>query len=441
MNNPEKRHYTLKCSLCGHRQEDDGVRLTCPGGHGPALLQADYAEREFSPCSGDPGLFRYRSWLPVTRTLPGVGRTVVFRSHGLARHLGLRNLWIAFNGYWPERDATLETCTFKELEAHTVLARMPQDPPVLVVASAGNTAAAFAAACSRYGTHCLLIVPESGLTRLRLREPLHHRVRLVVLEGADYADAISLAEAFAHHPGFQLEGGVRNVGRRDGLGTVMYAAAEAMGELPEYYFQAVGSAAGGIAVHEAAKRLLDSGAFPGVRLPRLMFSQNASFAPIHAAWRSGRREYNGSAGDDEREAIRTAFADELTNRFPPYAVHSGVHDVLTESRGDVLVADRTSALAATHMVSERENVDIEPAAAVAAASLVEAAKDGRIPEDSPVLLNVTGGGRTRLAQDHVLVQAEPTLRVKPGEPRESVVARVRELFSDHEIYAREAHVA
>ncbi|MFG2761625.1 cysteate synthase [Streptomyces wuyuanensis] len=440
MNNPEKRHYTLKCPLCGHRQEDDGLRLTCPHGHGPALLQADYTQEEFTPHSRDLGLFRYRSWLPVTRTLPGAGRTVVFRSHGLARHLGLRNLWIAFNGYWPERGATLETCTFKELEAHTVLARMPQDSPVLVVASAGNTAAAFAAACSHYGLSCLLVVPESGLTKLQLRAPLHHGVRLVVLEGADYADAISLAEAVADHQGFHLEGGVRNIGRRDGLGTVMYAAAEEMGELPQYYFQAVGSAAGGIAVHEAAKRLLGSGAFPGSRLPRLMFSQNASFAPIHAAWRSGLRE-QPRLGGDEREAIMAAFADELTNRFPPYAVHSGVYDVLTESRGDVLAVDRASAQAAMELVSESEEIDIEPAAAVAAASLVAAAKDGRILEDSSVLLNVTGGGRARLAQDHMLVQAEPTLRVQPSEPRASVVAGVRELFTAPEDYVREAHVA
>ncbi|MGW7276663.1 cysteate synthase [Streptomyces sp. NPDC054864] len=440
MNSPEKRHYTVKCSMCGHRQEDDGLRLACPQGHGPAFLQTDYEEKGFSPDLAHSGLFRYRSWLPVTRVLPGVGRTAVFRSHGLARHLGLRNLWIAFNGYWPERGATLETCTFKELEAHTVLARMSRDSPVLVVASAGNTAAAFAAFSSRYGIPCLLVVPESGLEKLRMREALPPGVRLVVLDGADYADAISLAGAVADHPGFQLEGGVRNIGRRDGLGTVMYGAAEEMGQLPEYYFQAVGSAAGGIAVHEAAKRLLDSGAFPGSRLPRLMFSQNASFAPIHTAWRSGRREQPRPAGD-EQEAIRTAFADELTNRFPPYAVHSGVHDVLTESRGDVFIADEASALAAMHLVGESESIDIEPAAAVATASLIAAVKDGRIPGDASVLLNVTGGGRAKLARDHVLVQAEPTLRVEPGEPRERAVAAARGLFPAHEGRAREVQPA
>jgi hypothetical protein len=37
------------------------------------------------------------------RTQRNVPRTVVYRSHGLARMLRLPNLWIAFNGFWPYR--------------------------------------------------------------------------------------------------------------------------------------------------------------------------------------------------------------------------------------------------------------------------------------------------------------------------------------------------
>ena len=32
-----------------------------------------------------------------------------------AAEIGMENLWIAFSGYWPERDVRLETGTFKEL--------------------------------------------------------------------------------------------------------------------------------------------------------------------------------------------------------------------------------------------------------------------------------------------------------------------------------------
>ncbi|KAK1184580.1 cysteate synthase [Streptomyces sp. NBS 14/10] len=430
-----KRHYSLVCSCCGKQYADDGLMLTCPNGHEPALLQTEYTENNFTPVQEDEGIFRYRDWLPVVREIPGSARPAVFRSERLSRLVGLPDLWVAFNGYWPERGGLLETGTFKELEAYTVLGRLPKDPVVLVVASAGNTAAAFASVCSRYGQPCLLIVPEVGLGRLKLPEALHPSVRLVVLEDADYADAIALSEAVAKLTGFQLEGGVRNVGRRDGLATVMYSAVEAMGELPDFYFQAVGSAAGGIAVHEAAKRLMAAGAPSNASaaskeaLPRLFLSQNESFAPIHRAWQAGQRFLVRGSVEDDKRAVRRAFADELTNRFPPYAVHSGVYDVLVESDGDVLAVDGESARAARDMFSDIESIDIEPASAVAAASLLSAVRGGRIPRDASVLLNVTGGGRARMARDHSPIQAEPSLRIASLGSLEEAVDQIAGLFS------------
>ncbi|MER6146394.1 cysteate synthase [Streptomyces sparsogenes] len=426
-----KRHYSLQCSLCRERYADDGLMLTCTRSHEPALLQTEYTEKRFTPDDEGDGIFRYRHWLPVVRDVPGSGRPAVFRSERLSRLVGLPDLWVAFNGYWPERGGLLETGTFKELEAYTVLGRLPKEPVVLVVASAGNTAAAFASVCSRYGQPCLLIVPAVGLGRLKLPEALHPLVRLVVLEDADYADAIALSEAVGKTPGFQLEGGVRNVGRRDGLGTVMYAAVEAMGGLPDFYFQAVGSAAGGIAVHEAAKRLVAEASSPGAgaALPRLLLSQNDSFAPIHRAWRAGQRFLVRGSAEDDKRAVRRAFADELTNRFPPYAVHSGVYDVLVESDGDVLAVDGRSARAAMDLFGDLESIDIEPASAVALASLLAAAREGRIPSDASVLLNVTGGGRGRMARDRSAVQVEPSLRIAARGSLEEAVGQIAGLFS------------
>ncbi|MEV0443094.1 cysteate synthase [Streptomyces spectabilis] len=427
------RHYSLVCPVCGLKQVDDGLTLSCASDHAPALLQTEYEARTFEPLRDVDGIFRYRPWLPVVRTFAGAGRTTVLRSERLCRFLGMPGLRVAFNGYWPERGGFLETGTFKELEAYTVLGRMPENAPVLVVASAGNTAAAFAAVCSRYAVPCLLIIPETGLDRLKLREDLHPAVRLVVVEDADYADAIALSEEAAKWPGFVLEGGVRNVARRDGLGTVMYAAAEETGELPEYYFQAVGSAAGAIAVHEAAKRVRETTSAPAAALPRLMLSQNAGFAPIHRAWQGRTRAFTPTGGD--QNALRDVFADELTNRRPPYAVHSGVFDVLTESGGDVATVDREAAVAARQVFDDLESIDLEPAAAVAAASLFTAVAEGRIPRDASVLLNVTGGGRARMARDHAMRQVEPHLRVRVDGSHDAALDSIRGLFDAVDAHA------
>jgi cysteate synthase len=320
-------------------------------------------------------------------------------------------LWIAFNGHWPERGAMLETGTFKELEALTVAGRLPDDPGCLVVASAGNTAAAFAMVCSRYDISVLLLVPDVGLRFLRLRRKLAPCVRLVIVKHAEYADCIDLAARVSQLPGFNAEGGVMNVGRRDGLGTVLLAAYEAMRRLPEYYFQAVGSGAGAIAVHEAARRLLAAGEY-GPALPRLMLAQNAEFAPMYDAWRSVRSIRLPEGGPPPALSLRRAHAPELTNRRPPFSVGGGVRDCLTESNGDVLVADRRSAKAAMKIFHKLEGIDIEPASAVAVACLQQSVAARQVPRDATVLLNITGGGRLRLAQDYPLVKVEPTLWMK-----------------------------
>ncbi|WSQ14260.1 cysteate synthase [Streptomyces sp. NBC_01231] len=404
---PGTRHYTVVCSSCGTRYEDDGLVLDCSRRHEPAFLRTEY-DGTGAQAGVGTGLFRHAPLLPVTRTFPDVPGPVVHRAQRLGRRIGLDRLWVAFSGHWPERGAQLPTCTFKDLEAYTVLGRLPAAPPVLVIPSAGNTAAAFAWAATRHRVHCLLVVPAPALERMRFPAPLDPCVRLVVLDGAaTYSDAIACAELLAALPGHHAEGGSRNVGRRDGLGTVMLAAAEVLGRLPETYVQAVGSGTGAIGAHEAARRVRAD----GEPLPRLLMCQNAPFAPLYDAWRSADPAPVPVPAHREHEPL----ARELTNRRPPFAVRGGVRDVLTESGGDVRCTDNEAALSALALFEEVEGIDIEPGAGVALAALADAARTGQVRRDELVLLNITGGGRARQAQDIALVPAEPWLRVAwPG---------------------------
>ncbi|MCX5335937.1 cysteate synthase [Streptomyces sp. NBC_00140] len=400
---PGTRHYSVVCSSCGTRYEDDGLLLDCSRRHEPAFLRTDY-ERTGTIVGQNTGLFRHTPLLPVVRTFPDVPGPVVRPSERLGRRLGLDRLWVAFNGYWPEHEAYLPTCTFKDLEAYTVLGRLPAEPPVLVIPSAGNTAAAFAWAATRHQVPCLLVVPAPALERMRFPGPLDPCVRIVVLDGtATYSDAIACADLLSALPGHHAEGGARNVGRRDGLGTVMLAAADALGRLPDTYVQAVGSGTGAIGAHEAAQRLRAD----GEPLPRLLICQNAPFAPLYEAW----RRTGAAPADREHEPL----ARELTNRRPPFSVRGGVRDVLIESHGDVLRTDNVAALDAMALFEEVEGIDIEPGAGVALAALAEAARSGHVGRDELVLLNITGGGRARQGHDRALIPAEPWLRVPwPG---------------------------
>ncbi len=111
--------------------------------------------------------------VPVDRFLNGSSAPATYKSEGLAKHLGLKNLYITFSGYWPEKGVTMRTCSFKETESYSVCGRLTSDiKGVLVVASAGNTARAFARVCSDNQIPLLLVVPEDNLDALWFDEPL-----------------------------------------------------------------------------------------------------------------------------------------------------------------------------------------------------------------------------------------------------------------------------
>jgi cysteate synthase len=392
------REYRLRCTGCGETFPDDGVRLDCPNDHASALLRTEYDERAFV-VTDEPSIQRYGTWLPRGRDIATAAQTAVYRSTGLGRRLGLADLWIAFNGWWPERGATLRTATFKELEAYAVLARMaPDESRTLVVASAGNTAAAFADACTVNDVPLVIVVPANAYDRVAAIARIGPTVKIVALEGAEYEDAIAFSRQLAADDDFVLEGGVRNVARRDGLGIVLLAAADAIGALPDYYFQAVGSAAGALGVREAAHRLIGDGRF-GERVPQLMLAQNAPFTPLFDAWSIGAPVLLERSVADAKEQIALIGAQVLSNQTPPYAIAGGVREALGESSGSVFAIENNEMIDAMMLFAETEGIDIDPEAGIATAALVRAIAGGSVEPGRRVLLNVTGGGRAGRARE------------------------------------------
>jgi cysteate synthase len=327
--------------------------------------------------------------------------------------VGLPNPWVAFNGYWPEKSAAFQTTTFKELEAWTVLARLPRaHTGILVIASAGNTGAAFVRACSMNGIRCLVIVPETGLDALQFSEPVHPCVRIVSLGGfTDYFDAITLANRVAALDGFFAEGGVRNVARVDGLGTTMLSAVEAIGRLPHYYLQAIGSGAGGIGVYETARRVVADGRF-GERLPRLLLSQNMPFVPIYLSWKAGRRALVEIDAGDGKKQIQQIAAQCCRTAGPP-----------TPSAAECTTSSPRPGATCSPPITSRSCTP------VAFATLLKAARYGPIERTAIALLNITGGGRCRQRLDRTLVPARPALSLNERDlAQEATLDRIVDLF-------------
>jgi cysteate synthase len=391
--------YTLQSLVTGEQFTDTGWLLDAPNQTKPGLVRAVYIHKQMNPKDISYGIYRFADWLPINRILQGSSAPVTFKSSGLASFLGLKNLFITFSGYWPEKGAFMTTCSFKETEAYSVCGRMDAtQPEVLVVASAGNTARAFAKVCSDNNIPLLLCVPEDNLDALWFENPLNDCVKLIASKsGSDYFDAIHLSNLACQCNGFIAEGGAKNVARRDGMGTTMLSATTHIGQIPDYYFQAVGSGTGAIAAWEANLRLIADGRF-GNKLMKLMVSQNSPFVPIMNAWNANSRDMLPFDDETARKEVEIIDAKVLSNRKPPYPPIGGLFDALTETKGEVLAVTNEEARAAAALFLQHEGNDIHPAAAVAVASLIQAVNNAKIEPDALVMLNITGGGENRFKQ-------------------------------------------
>jgi len=400
---PVDSKYNLVCTGCGGAYSDD--RLKCDSDN--ALLRTNYRNKRLN-LKNVRGMGRFHDWLPVQEIITSDSGPVAYKSTELATELGLDNLHISFNGYWPEKGAFIKTCSFKELEAFPTMQKFKDSGKSLVLASAGNTARAFAHVSALTGVKVYIVVPASGISRMWLPEEPTDSIRLIQMgPNCDYTDSIHLADRLAALPGMQAEGGARNVARRDGMGTVMLDASVYMKRMPDHYFQAIGSGTGGIAAWEASLRLREDGRF-GMKLPRLHLSQNLPFVPMYNAWNAGRRDIIKDIDMPEpKKLIHGMYADILSNREPPYSVAGGVYDALCSTEGSMYAISNSEAESAVSLFERLEGIDIFPPAGVAVASLIQAVESGKVKADEHIVLNITGGGVKRLERDYHLYKIEP----------------------------------
>ena len=429
MENFKPTKYTLKCVATGREFEDTGWILDDPEYKAPSLVRANYAKKQLELKPETYGFYKFCDWLPVTRILNGSSAPVTYKSEALAKHLGLENLWITLNGYCPTKGVRMTTCSFKETEAYSVCARIDENEDrVLVVASAGNTARAFAKVCSDNNIKLLLAVPSDNLNALWFSEPLNDCVKLIACEkGGDYFDAINLSNIALKSSKFYAEGGAKNIARRDGMSTTVLSAVTTIGRIPDYYFQAVGSGTGAIAAWEANMRLIEDGRY-GNNLMKLMVSQNAPFVPMYDAWRHESREMLPYDAKKARRDAELIDAKVLSNRRPPYSVTGGLYDALKATDGNILVATNAQTKRACKLFKELEGIDIYPAPGVALASLIKMVEAGEIAKDACIMLNITGAGEEAAKRGREMWYLKPSKVFSLTPDVDEVVTFVESLF-------------
>ncbi len=421
--------YKLQNISTGRIFDDTGWLLADPEASEPSLVRAVYQNKQFTIDNSKDGFYKFSNWLPICRTLENSAPTITYKSTELAKALGLSNLYISFSGYWPEKGAKMTTCSFKETEAYSVCARfIPEKDRIMVVASAGNTARAFARVCSENSIPLVVCIPEDNIDALWFEKPLAKCVKIVCTpKKTDYFDAIDLANKICKSPRFFEEGGAKNVARRDGMATTLLSAVSVIGKIPDYYFQAIGSGTGTIAVWEANLRLLEDGRFGNHKM-RLIPSQNYPFTPMYDAWKAGSRALLPFNDDEARDKALQIKAKVLSNRRPPYSVPGGLFDALTDTNGDIEYANNQESEEACELFRITEGIDIYHASGIAIAGMIKSINSGKVDKDKVIMLNVTGGGEERFKSTHNVALGKPDLIIDNRTDVKEIYTAVEKLF-------------
>lgn len=383
-----------------------------------ALLQAKFnGAMNVQPLRG---VWKYIDWIPTSTSNEYVAGTVTYKAEALGEALGMSDLWVTFHGYWPEKGAMCPTGSFKDMEAVPTIQRLHDHGcKGLICASAGNTARGFAHFCGLDNMPLIVVVGKDHGNRIWVREghPTDS-VKVVVVEDGDYYDAKTVAKGIAKElTGWQMEGSVHNVARRDGIGSLMLDATFTIGKIPTHYFQGIGGGPGPIGVHEMAERLISNGQFDGPA-PRQHLSQNIEHCPIHNAWQAKRDHL---IDDDFPPHDVEVYSDYLMNKGPAYGQVGGVHDILKASNGQTYVVEQPMAETAKELFETIEGIDIMTPGAVALASLQQALTMGEVDAHSCTVLNISGGGTQRLKQEHPTNVVEPWLRVKKANGAQMII--------------------
>jgi cysteate synthase len=412
------------------------------------MLRTEYEQKQIEPTEDYPGPWQYINWLPVddvdSRILEHSSTFHTYRSEKLADHLGLENLVICLNAFRPGQQASMKTATFKDIEAELsfqrVLATRENGKP-FVLSSDGNIATAFTYYANMLQYPVVLSVTE---------EARQHRIwsyweqnpyvtLLSMKDGCDYYNAIELANQLGQSDHFVVEGGARNVARRDGVGTIVIDATRMLGRMPDHYFQALGSGPGAIAAYEASLRLQRDGRY-GDRLPRIHGAQNAPFAPMYDAWHAGTRCIDTKYQcESAKNLIRQVHAHVLTNRHPAYDVKGGVYDALSATNGEFYCISNEEARRAQELFKRLEGCSIVPAAGVTVASLIQAVEHELVDPDDAILLNITGGGRQEMEMKKFKVTPSITLTrdYDPEQVLHEVLKCNKKLSTQKNSYERE----
>lgn len=387
-----KRLLQVECAECGrqqwHHPLDDMRCESC----GSAWLEAcyDYAAFKREVLRGLPGrpfnLWRYREALPVAdpdypEVIPA-GGTPLRQARRYAQISGGAQLYIKDERFHP-------TGSFKDRQAAlSVAAMIDAGIHECVIASTGNAAVSYAAACARAGIK-LWVFMTSLVPPEKLREAALFGAEVIRVSG-NYDQTKQIAAEFARQRGLLYERGVRSLPARESMKTIAYEIVEQLGwRAPDWYVQSVSGGLGPLGVFRGFQELLSIGLID--RIPAIALIQAEGCAPMARAFAAGR---------DTADPVVPETRIAILSTGDPGQAYTRLWRIVQRFGGTMESVGDMEAYGAMRSLARSEGMAVEPAAAVAFAGLEKLIRQGRIASHECVVINCTG--HTFPAEKHAL---------------------------------------
>jgi len=382
----------LQCAICGNQQPyEPFVPAVCKS-CGSQWLEAkyDYAVFKRNILRGLPdrprNLWRFQDVLPLENPsaldLYPAGGTPLWLSQRFATKLGHDRVYFKDERYGP-------TSSFKDRQAAVAVAAMNENNiREAVIASTGNAAVDYAAACARAGIK-LWVFMTSLVPQEKLREAALFGAEVIRVSG-NYDQTKQIASQFAQRRNLHLDRGASSIAARESMKTISYEIVEQLGwRAPDWYIQAVSGGMGPLGVYQGFKEMLDMGLID--RIPKIAIIQAEGCSPMVKAFKADKEVADPVVPDTRIIILSTG---------DPGKTYTYLYGILKKHGGTMESVTDAEAFDAMRSLAKSEGMAVEPATAVAYAGLEKMLREKIITKDETVVVNCTG--HTFPVEKHVL---------------------------------------
>ena len=387
------------CTKCGKQFQDDVRERVCP--KCGSFLEIEYdldAVRKVvtkkSLRARKSGIWKYSELLPVSTPSKAVslgeGGTFLHKCDRLAKHLGLKSLYLKDEttnptGSFIDRGTAVEVTVAKERGFES-----------LCCGSTGNLAASLVAYAARAGIESNVFIAQTGNVDMgKFYQILAYGANVTVVKNHDVA--LARADAESHHS--YVVNAYSSIFLEGVKTTVFEICEQLLWTAPDWILVPMGNGGHLSLIWKGLRELQEIGILDDIET-RIVGVQSAGCAPIVEAYMSGSKTIIPTSS-----GATIALDISVGN---PSCGHTALR-AIRESNGFALSVLDKDTLNAVGSIAKLEGVFVEPASATPVAALRQLLRSNEIDSSDSIVCVVTGMGLKNPEIARILIKGQSKL--------------------------------